>query len=175
MVLIIDAFAFCQHGEQRSGKLSMSELPRLRAECVLTEGEDGLEWTGVEWTLVGGISERLNGYPTLYLTVSATVQLLCQRCLTPFPFQIKSTANILLAKDDQAADQMDALLQDDETEVIVGSKTFDVVALIEDEALLALPLSPKHEACSMHDKNGLNKGAESEKQESPFAVLKKLN
>jgi uncharacterized protein len=41
--------------------------------------------------------------------------------------------------------------------------------LVEDEALLALPLSPRHEQCP-----GDVPTSGKEKAESPFAVLKKL-
>lgn len=162
-MLIIDAFAFCRNGEKQAGKLLLSELARLRAECASDEGE-------VEWMLVGNThSTQDNGYPTLQLTVNGTVQLMCQRCLTPYIFQINSDAKILLAKDEQVADQLDSLLEDDDVEVIAGSKAFDVVALIEDEVLLAIPLSPKHEVCPTKEKLDAFATA---KKESPFAALK---
>jgi uncharacterized protein len=43
------------------------------------------------------------------------------------------------------------------------------MVLVEDEALLALPLSPRHEKCP-----GDVPTSGVEKAESPFAVLKKL-
>ncbi|PRC92209.1 YceD family protein [Solimicrobium silvestre] len=159
-MLIIDAFAFCRNSEQQTGKLKLSELARLRAECVSDDGE-------VEWTLVG--NTHTIGYPSLQLTVTGTVQLVCQRCLTPYVFQISSDAKMLLAKDEQAADELDTSLEDDGIEVIVGSKAFDIIALIEDEALLAIPLSPKHEVCPSKEKLDAFATA---KKVSPFAALK---
>jgi len=166
-MLIIDAFAFCRSGEQQSGVLSPDELVRLRAECVSGQGE-------VAWSLAG--STGVSGYPTLYLSVHAKIQLMCQRCLTPFDFQIQSESTVILAKDEQVADEIEASLDVDENgieaEVIVGSKAFDIMALIEDEALLAIPLSPKHEVCPA--KVGVEKldAFAIAKKESPFAALK---
>jgi uncharacterized protein len=99
------------------------------------------------------------------------VPLTCQRCLTPYAFHIQSDSTILLAKDEQAADQLEILLQEDDQglEIIVGSKTLNVIELIEDEALLALPLSPRHEVCPADVQ--LNATTTQEKT-SPFAVLK---
>ena len=164
-MLIIDAFAFCRNGEQQSGTFSLIELTRLRAECVSGQGE-------VAWTLAG--NTHANGYPTLHLTVNGTMQLMCQRCLTPFVFQVQSVSTILLAKDDQVADEIDTSLEDDEIEVVVGSKAFDIMALIEDEALLAIPLSPKHEVCPDKEKLSAEKldAFAIAKKESPFAALK---
>jgi uncharacterized protein len=159
-MLIIDAFAFCRSGEQQAGTLSPDELVRLRAECVSGQGE-------VVWKLAG--STHASGYPTLHLSVHASIQLMCQRCLTPFVFQIQSESTVILAKDEQVADEIEASLEDDQIEVIVGSKTFDIMALIEDEALLAIPLSPKHEVCPPKEKLDAFAIA---KKESPFAALK---
>ncbi len=44
---------------------------------------------------------------------------------------------MLLAKDELAADQLDTLLQDEEFEIIVGSKTCDVTTLIQDEVIVS--------------------------------------
>jgi uncharacterized protein len=72
------------------------------------------------------------------------------------------------------ADEIDTSLEDDEIEVVVGSKTFDIMALIEDEALLAIPLSPKHEVCPDKAKLSAEKldAFAIAKKESPFAALK---
>ena len=166
-MLIIDAFAFCRNGEQQAGKLQLTELARLRAECVSDVGE-------VDWKLVG--SMHASSHPELRLSIHGTIQLTCQRCLMPFVFQIEAESTILLAKDEQAADEIDASLADDEVEVIeviVGSKAFDIMALIEDEALLAIPLSPKHEVCPKEKLSAEKLDAFAKvKKESPFAVLK---
>jgi uncharacterized protein len=165
----IDAFAFCRDGEQREGEFGLAELSRLRSECVSGQG-------GISWKLAG--SSHSGGHPALHLTINGTMQLACQRCLTPLEFQIQSESTILLAKDESAADDIEATLEEDEIEVVVGSKTFDVVALIEDEALLAIPLSPKHEVCPVEVKLEHTDKAEKPdafaigKKESPFAGLK---
>lgn len=164
-MLTIDAFAFCRHGEQQAGKLRVPELPRVRAECVSDEGE-------LEWTLRGSMSGQAPGYPALHLLVKGTVHLTCQRCLTPYTFHIEADSTMLVAKDENTADQLESLLQEDEQgmlEIIVGSKTLDVIELIEDEALLALPLSPRHDVCPTEVKL---EASTTQKKTSPFAVLK---
>ncbi len=86
---------------------------------------------------------------------------------------------MILAKNEENADEIDALLEDDEIDVVVGSKTFNVMDLIEDEALLAIPQSPKHAVCpdlplaSADTTAAID--AEVGKKASPFAVLKKIN
>ena len=161
-------------------------------------------------------------YPRLQVTVAGHVQLQCQRCLTPYSFYIESSSTVIFARDEDAADKIDAALavsepvvaddepdsldewadldfsQDDDSdamslvgayqdvdldddefsdellhgsviEVVVGSKSFDMMELIEDEALLAIPLAPKHEVCPSEE---LLDAFATAKKESPFAALK---
>ncbi|MBI3284563.1 MAG: DUF177 domain-containing protein [Burkholderiales bacterium] len=162
---VIDAFSFCQQEEQQSGTMLIADLPRLSKECASTAG-------ALSWSLAG--SKDKLGHPQLMLTVAGSVQLMCQRCLTPFAFEIDSESILILARSEDNADEIEALLADDEVDVVVGSKAFKVVDLIEDEMLLAIPQSPKHAVCP-DEQSGAAVDAEASKKESPFAVLKKIN
>jgi uncharacterized protein len=123
----------------------------------------------LHWSLQGG-ADSLN-HPQLILSVSGAIELMCQRCMTPLKFAVESESVLILAKTDERADEIDALLADDTVDVIVASKTLNIMELIEDEALLAMPLAPKHDICpdnaSLDDLMGTKKA-------SPFAVLKGL-
>lgn len=159
---VIDAFEFCRVKERREGEFAVSDLPRLAKESVDQTGT-------IRWSLWGG-SNAL-GHPQLTLSVSGSVPLMCQRCLTPFDFAIASETVLILAEDEAGADEIDALLADAAVEVIVGSRNFNVTELIEDEALLAIPLSPKHDTCPDQLVPDM---AEKGEKVSPFAVLKDL-
>lgn len=160
--IVIDAFDFSRREERREGDVMVADLPRLAAE--LANGSGVLHWT------LQGAADRL-GHAQLALSVTGAVQLQCQRCLTLFAFDIVSESVLVLAKDESSADEIDALLDDDAVDVIVASCVFDVIQLIEDEALLALPLAPKHDTCPDQAILDALKGA---RKESPFAVLKNL-
>ncbi len=159
---VIDAFEFCRLKERREGEVAESDLPRLAEESVDKAGS-------LRWSLQGGCN--MHGHAQLVLSVAGTVNLMCQRCLTAFPFTIASDSVLVLAQDEASADEIDALLADESVEVVVGSRDFDILQLVEDEALLAIPLSPKHETCP--DQLAPHKSGSAEKV-SPFAVLKNL-
>lgn len=159
---LIDAFEFCRLKEHRNGEIPVADLPRLAAEIVDPSGV-------LKWGLEGG--KNALGYPQLNLAVSGAVKLTCQRCLQPFDFAILSDSILILAPDEASADEIEEALDDDSVDVIVGSKALDVLTLIEDEALLALPISPRHETCP--DK-GLPEPFKLPEKESPFSVLKTL-
>lgn len=160
--LVIDAFEFCRHKQQAQGEVAVADLGRLAQETVDRSGT-------IAWILSGDIDKL--GHARLSLVVSGAVNLICQRCLTALDFEIDSKSLLVLAKDEAQADALEQLLDDDEIDVIVGSATFDVANLIEDEALLALPVAPKHAACPG---NGVAAEAEGVERASPFAALKKL-
>jgi uncharacterized protein len=158
---VIDAFEFCRNNGFRAGVTPVAEMTRLVADCADPSGE-------ISWSIQGGTTPQ--GYPSLTLTVSGTVQLVCQRCLQPFAYEIDSSTMLVLGRDDEDADQIEEILDDETIDVIVGSNCCDIRDLLEDEALLALPQSPKHETCP--DASLLDT-LKSEKV-SPFAGLKNL-
>jgi uncharacterized protein len=158
---VIDAFEFSRSNGHRDGVSSVASMSRLIQDCADQSGE-------IAWTVDGGVHKM--GYPTLTLSVRGTVQLMCQRCLTPYAFKMDSSTVLVLGKDDADADQIEEALDDESFDVIVGSRTCDIRDLIEDEALLALPQVPKHEVCpgdTPLDVLGSDKP-------SPFAGLKDL-
>jgi uncharacterized protein len=158
---VIDAFEFCRSNGHREGVTPVAEMSRLNKDCADHSGE-------VSWAVDGATSKQ--GYPQLTLSVSGTVQLMCQRCLTPYAFEMDSSTVLMLGKDDQHADEIEEVLDDESIDVIVGSRSCDIRDLIEDEALLALPQVPKHDVCP---ETKLLDALKSEKP-SPFAALKDL-
>ncbi len=157
----VDAFEFCRLGEQRSGITPVASLARLSAEAADAGGE-------IRWAFAAGRHPK--GFPQLTMHVDGEVSLMCQRCLSPFRQPIGSETVLVLARDEADADDIEEKLDDDSIDVIVGSAAQDLMQLVEDEALLSLPLSPRHEVCP-----GDAPKVAPDKPESPFAVLKKLN
>ncbi|MFK3736875.1 YceD family protein [Massilia sp. TN1-12] len=158
---VIDAFEFCRNNGHREGVTPVAEMPRLAADCADASGT-------ISWSIQGGQTRQ--GYPMMTLSVSGTVQLACQRCLQPFGYELDSSTVLVLGKDDEEADEIEEILDDESIDVIVGTHAMDIRELLEDEALLALPQAPKHEVCP---DTTLVDSIKSEKV-SPFAALKSL-
>ena len=158
---VIDAFEFCRSNGHREGVTPVAEMSRLNKDCADPSGQ-------IAWALDGSVSKQ--GYPQITLSVAGEVQLMCQRCLTPYAFDMDSSTVLMLGKDDDEADDIEEVIADESIDVIVGSRNCDIRDLIEDEALLALPQVPKHEVCP---DSKLLDAATSDKP-SPFAGLKDL-
>ena len=76
--------------------------------------------------------------PYLRLAVHGHAWLTCQRCMTPYDqtFDVDMTYRVVATEEEAEEFPLD----DDEADVIVGSRQFDLVDLIEEELLLSLPL-----------------------------------
>lgn len=158
---VVDAFDFCRSNSSREGVLPVAEMTRLTKDCADTSGI-------MTWKVEGSVGKL--GYPQMRLSVAGTVQLVCQRCLTPYAHEIDASTLLVLGKDDDQADEIEEILDDESVDVIVGTRSMDLLDLVEDEALLALPHTPKHEVCP---ETALLDAVSADKK-SPFAGLKDL-
>jgi uncharacterized protein len=159
--LVIDTFEFCRTNSSQQGVTPVAEMVRLAKECADKSGE-------ITWNAVG-TTHKLD-IPQITLSVSGNVHLVCQRCLQPYAHHLDSSTVLMLGKDDEDADAIEERIDDESIDVIVGSRSMELMYLVEDEALLALPQSPRHDVCP--DASLLDK-AKSAKI-SPFDALKSL-
>ncbi len=157
---VVDSFEFCRSAGQAYGATPVAGFNRLCADLADSSGE-------LRWSFQGGL--HAEGDPQLDMAVDGTVKLVCQRCMAPFEYALQSRSTLVLAADEEQADAVEARLDDDSIDVIVGAKAMDLLTLVEDEALLSLPLSPRHDVCP-----GPVQEIREDKAESPFAVLRKL-
>jgi len=143
-----DLFEFARSGRQAAGAVRVSQLPRMLNE-VPEEAPD--RDTAFTWQAEGSTQPELQGdgtegqQPYLRLAVHGSAWLECQRCLTPYEQAFDIDAVYRLVATEEEAEEFP--LDDDEVDVIVGSRQFDLVDLIEEELLLSLPLVPKHDVC----------------------------
>ena len=153
----IDGLAFARSASVLEGKLGLESLPRL--------AQSGCSGTVVDFVLRGEINER--GKLGLRLLVDGSVRLECQRCLDSLNLPLHLDAQLQFA-----ASESEIADSDDDVERVVAGREMSVIALVEDEILLALPMVPRHERCSVAADLGAK--AQGSAFES-LAALKKLN
>jgi uncharacterized protein len=119
----------------------------------------------IAWRISGGHDAA--GRPSLTVQLKGAVPLVCQRCLQPFMATVAQQTDLLLAGDEAELLRLDA----EETEVVLANTTLDPRSLVEDELLLSLPLSPRHdeEACA-----AARGSVTDDAKRSPFAGLAAL-
>lgn len=155
--LEIDAHRFVREARLLEGLLELAELPRLHDLVTQVAGK-------VEYRLQGVCGER--GQPRLRLEVSGVLPLICQRCLGVVEQELEIDSLLELVSADSEPTQEE--LEDDSVDFLPVSGSLDVRVLIEDEILLALPVVPRHEACSPPA------AAEAGDDPHPFAALAAL-
>lgn len=140
----LDIAAFIESGEPISGAVPVRELPRLSEDLVEDAGQAAAP--EITWSAQGRQVAQRVGAPHLWLDLSAkgAMPLECQRCLQPVSVSVVLERSIRFVKDEAAAAELDA---DSDDDVLALSKHFDLMALIEDEVIMALPIVPRHEQC----------------------------
>lgn len=165
------------------GELPVADLPRL-AEGLAPEVPLS-DMPPATWEVMGELVPQRVGPPQMWLRLSAKACLpwTCQRCLQPVEIEVEVARAIRFVADEATAAQMDAESDDD---VLVISRSFDVLELVEDELIMASPIVPFHDQCpemppmSVADADfddGESGGAEGESaggKPNPFAVLAQL-
>lgn len=155
--VVIDSLVFAAAGDCVVGKLALSRLPRLADVLIGSVGELDCELAGYRDS-----GERV-GKLGLHLRVTGRLDLRCQRCLAEVGFECVIDSRLLLIP--PGAEWPEEELESDEYDAIPASRELSLLALIEEEVLLALPIVPRHADCRLP-------AAELEESEpSPFAVL----
>lgn len=155
----IDSPDFAGNGRQMNGEVPVAELPRLQDALADPQGI-------LEYSIRGGVDKE--GISFLEIGIAGNCRLRCQRCLGAVEHAVRIDTRLLLRN--QA--DLDALGDDEEEEFdsILADRHLDVLELLEEEVLLSLPISPRHETgeCLVPD------GRSEHGKGSPFAVLAKL-
>ena len=111
--------------------------------------------------------------PWLRLTANTRLTLVCQRCLAPVEEEVSFDREFRFVESEEQAQIED---EDAEEDVLALSADFDLMDLLEDELLMALPASPKHAVCPQPVKLRVADLDSDEPRDkpSPFAALARL-
>jgi uncharacterized protein len=137
----LDVNGFADAAAVISGKDPLRNYQRLSAELI-----DPAEDLAVRWEAAGQRRSGADGVPVswLHLTAEVLAPLVCQRCLSPVDVALHVDRWFRFV-----ADEATAAAEDEEAEedVLVASRDFDLHELIEDELLMEIPTTPRHEVC----------------------------
>ncbi|MDE2400875.1 MAG: DUF177 domain-containing protein [Burkholderiales bacterium] len=188
----LDVGAFIKEQSQLDGAVPVAALTRLASG--LAQSLDLKSLAPLHWSAQGRLVAQRVGEPQWWLDLHAKGDLPweCQRCLQPVFIPIEVDHSIRFVVDENTAADLDA---DSDDDVLAVSRQFDLLALVEDELIMAQPLVPLHEQCPVdmtplmhsglvspegvaieesHDDHAEGEGGESGDRPNPFAVLAKL-
>lgn len=131
------------------GELAAAELPRLSDSVVSLDSPIAWSFTA-EPMPIGGRRRRW------WLNAGAAVSCTCERCLMPVSVELSARRGFEFFP---TAEQADAMTEESLIEGPQGAEALaqidylspedgmSLIALVEDELLLNLPMSPKHADC----------------------------
>ena len=133
--------AFAQGQGALAGEERLSRFARLMEHSQGLGGE-----TLVSFVASGAMRSGASGadVPWLHVSAQATLALVCQRCMAPADVPVDFARDFRFVASEAIAEQED---EESEEDVLVTSKAFDLLELIEDELLMAAPLVPMHTVC----------------------------
>lgn len=160
---LIDSLKFSREGQSAEGVLPLAGFERLRdsLSAVPAAGES------VNYQVSGGSDRQAR--PVLRLKVAGRLLLQCQRCLKDLDYSLAIDTVLRLVPEES----LEAEMRDDpdEPDCIAASAALNLVALIEDEILLALPTYPRHE----YGPCGGSESRAGTTKDSAFSVLGELS
>ena len=138
----LDMLAFARDASSLRGEGALTDWPRLADE----QYGDALVAGAVVWRLAGRTIAQSGDADQICLDLRACVQLpmQCQRCLGPVLEMVEAERSFRFVNDEATAAALDDEADED---ILVLSRDFDALALVEDELILSLPLVPLHEVC----------------------------
>jgi uncharacterized protein len=160
----IDVFALCKEHASKQGELPINLLTRLASDLTRHDG-------ALHYELSGELDEKKHSI--MHIRITGTLMMRCQRCLEEMAYAVDVDNSLELvhteAELDDEEEELNAIAAGTAgIEKIVGSKTFDTFALMEDEIILSLPIVIAHEQC---DKTLPMSAGE---KASPFDALRTL-
>ena len=163
--MVIDATGFARAGQALEDITQTSRFVRLGQGLPDPQGGE------IRWQ-VRGRFDAPTRRSWLDVQAQGAVQVICQRCLGAFSLTLQVDSTLGLVDTQAQLDAMDALEaegQGSDIEYLVADARLDVLGLVEDDLILALPYAPAHEMCP---EDGA--AAEPPRRPSPFAILKDL-
>lgn len=137
--------AFARDGMRAQGEANWVDFERLSDLAWSGEGQNALS-SQVSWSITGEMVPVTGGDAQICLHLSAEVSLpmQCQRCMGPVVVDVFSDQSFRFVADEATAEAED---DESEEDLLVLTPELDVLALIEDELIMSVPIVPKHEIC----------------------------
>lgn len=147
------------------GEISLAQTKRLNE---LLHGSES-DWKGRKIALSFEFSRNEYGIPMVTGKLETILELECQRCLKSLELPLKLDFKLMI-------DASEEIVGNSDMETIYSNDGYiDIIELVEDELLLAIPLVATHDDTACNEDWPANpSGSEVTARENPFAVLQEL-
>lgn len=157
--IMINSLEFSRSAKVLRGKIAVADLHRLRDYLHSADGV-------IEYELSGAVDAE--GKSLLHLVIKGNLYLKCQRCLEELEHDVDLVSDLLLIENQQEFPEI--IEENEAVDCILSQAEMDVLALLEEDIVLKLPISPRHGTCSV---TGHASGEAAQSVFAPLAALKK--
>lgn len=170
----IEPFKWAEQAFKWSGDVPLSRFVRIASETCAPIDQNMVH---VDVRLYMDEYQRV---AWLDASLNAIVPLTCQRCLEQVDTPLATEIHLALLKYEKQAERLDEdadFFVLSEEQAVLGTPdapVIDLVELLEDELLLTMPISPRHESCENAHQSMVEDEPEAEKRDNPFDVLANL-
>lgn len=161
--LYVEPFRLCDANGRLSGGLPAKRLERISEFAVGTADDVNVD---LEFSRDAEGRNRINGH------INTVVHTTCERCLEPLDIVVSAdVALMVVAVGGKVPETVE-----DVNIIEVEDERLALVALVEEEVLLALPQFPVHESCDMvaYKRGDEGKVVVQQQKANPFDVLATL-
>lgn len=172
----IEPFKWAELGFTWNDKVPLSRFVRISKEAAASVES---QFVQVDCRLY--IDEYHRRIAWLDGKLEASVPMTCQRCLEVVDVPLETQVHLALL---QYEDQVERLDEDadfvilSEEQIVHGTEdvdhALDLIELLEDELLLSVPISPRHESCEHRHQPAVEDEPVVSKRDNPFDVLASL-
>lgn len=177
----LEVNAFARERAQLNATVPLLQWSRLSEEHSSGQVDmDTLEAAhAVRWQARGEYREHMGARSGAWLFVQGSCHLekTCQRCMKPVTLDLAFDHAYRFVPTEEEAETLD---MESEEDVLAYDSAFNLLELIEDELLLAIPAIPRHDDCGgsvqyqWMDADFEQAQQDAQEQSNPFAVLEQL-
>lgn len=179
----LDVAGLAQANGYLKGQDLLQKYERLKQESCRLEADltakESIVWLAQgEWVESAGELAKVKPQVWLHLTAQTYLPQTCQRCLGEVSTLLEVDRSYRFVADEPTAEAQD---DDFEEDLLAISREFNLLGLIEDELLMALPQVPLHDVCPVQPKMTASDAdfegdaeAVGAGKPNPFAVLASL-
>lgn len=170
----IEPFKWAEQAFKWSGEVPLSRFTRIASETCAPIDENKVQ---VDVRMYMDEYQRV---AWLDATLAAIVPLTCQRCLEQIDTPLATQIHLALLKYEKQAERLgedvDFFVLGEEQAVLgtADAPVIDLVELLEDELLMSMPISSRHESCEHKHQPIVEDEPEVEKRDNPFEALANL-
>lgn len=158
---LVEPYKLVELNQQLTGGLDLEELTRITEFF-------GSQPNKLDYSLICEKDEA--GTLFLHLSINTAISLTCQRCMQLFQYSVERETTLQVAETEEAARDLPEGIEP----ILLDENRLNLLELLEDELMLAIPIVAMHEVDDCSEKVDVAEEVQEPETHKPFVGLDKL-